>query len=828
LRRELRAGIISLLLILLIIGGNQLILLHSEPKAELRPLEINGPTLAEVNETISFIVTSEGLPVKGATVSFAGYKKETGDDGTARFQIDFAGCFKVTTKKEGFKTNSTLLWVFPKGNEKLPIRGFMAGAEQVGNTLATFRMAGANFIFIKVYYLYDKDGNIYPGIVTHGFQKVPKDLQREDLAEQIHLARAWGLKIFLIADAESLPGVPGPPPQFTTSEAKEKFLKQAREEALSLAEFAEKEKVDILMPMLGLVGYPSEAFFIYKEILPELRRRFGGKLASFAFEVEEIANGKFSHYNREFNYSGLDLITPLFAIDLFTDSKSELEGAIDKALDFGVYLKDKYKVSLVPIVLSDFNLFGRRYPIYQKFFEEFSNHEDAKNWLTELIIKKSLKRNVDGIFIYCTHFLGMPLTPHGTWEKLHPYWQSRKTFDIARKYFTVPFNKEKKDALTAIEYVSLLANRVINEMPNPALLNWVKNKTQQALDTYRKGDCRASIVTSQEIIYFFYHIQNPLLVRLDEENEEWQLLDPLLFNPSQANNLFKCKYLSIEKEKCEKGGNLKLIYAANDKENLYLLLEFYDKLPSSLPYVSIDISGEWNHERGKEFLVDLEHNSISLRIYENLSNIFRPENTAPRPIRVAKTTWVELEIPLKILNYPKRVNIAVWYPSIAPWGDMEVDLVNWSAPSPTSSIFISISSNKLLPGKNVTVSGFTYPAHPNSKVTLIYTMPNGAILTRNVTTKALGEFEDTITPNIAGNWSVKAIWSGDHERAESSLEFKVESLWEPYVIAVTVITIIVIAIFIGIVTICKKRRTHTSRSTPACVPMANAFHVFTD
>jgi hypothetical protein len=86
-------------------------------------------------------------------------------------------------------------------------------------------------------------------------------------------------------------------------------------------------------------------FSIYKEILPELRKRFSGKLASFAFEVEEIANGKFLHYNHEFNYSGLDLITPLFAIDLFTDSKSELEKAIDKALDFGVYLKISTKYS---------------------------------------------------------------------------------------------------------------------------------------------------------------------------------------------------------------------------------------------------------------------------------------------------------------------------------------------------------------------------------------------------------------------------------------------------------------------------------------------------
>jgi hypothetical protein len=130
---------------------------------------------------------------------------------------------------------------------------------------------------------------------------------------------------------------------------------------------------------------------------------------------------------------------------------------------------------------------------------------------------------------------------------------------------------------------------------------------------------------------------------------------------------------------------------------------------------------------------------------------------------------VEVKIPLKILGNPRKVNLVVWYPWIAPWGDMEVDLVNWSTLPSTSSISMSISSNKLLVGENVIVSGFIYPAHPNSKVTLTYIMPNGTTLTRSVTTKALGEFEDIVTPSIVGNWTVKASWSGDydHEAAVS-------------------------------------------------------------
>jgi len=95
----------------------------------------------------------------------------------------------------------------------------------------------------------------------------------------------------------------------------------------------------------------------------------------------------------------------------------------------------------------------------------------------------------------------------------------------------------------------------------------------------------------------------------------------------------------------------------------------------------MDVSGEWNHESGKEFLVDLEHHLISLRVYKNLSNIYHPENIAPKPIKVAKNHVVELEIPLKILNYPKKVCIAVWYPSIAPWGDIEINIVDWSTHS---------------------------------------------------------------------------------------------------------------------------------------------------
>ncbi len=93
----------------------------------------------------------------------------------------------------------------------------------------------------------------------------------------------------------------------------------------------------------------------------------------------------------------------------------------------------------------------------------------------------------------------------------------------------------------------------------------------------------------------------------------------------------------------------------------------------------------------------------------------------------------------------------------------------WKGIRDRSSIILSISANSTEVRKSINVTGFIYPAHANAAVTLSYKMPNGTILNRNITSTSLGEFEDVFVPEIAGNWTVKAIWSGDsdHRGAES-------------------------------------------------------------
>ena len=845
----MRAGIISLLLILLIIGGNQFILLHSESKAELRPLEINGPTLAEVNETISFIVTSEGLPVKGAVVYFAGYEKETNESGISVFRIDFAGCFKAIAKKEGYKTNSTLLWVFPRGNDKFNVRAIRHHTEQVGSSISAYKMVGANYASIKAYYLYDESGNIYPASpFPPPWRRLTHEEYEKLLEWQILLARSWGFKIYLMAQPlpealyiegkernTSLPPLSG--------EAKQNFLKQMQREALWLATFAEKHKVDILdafglestdVGIRDISKVVSGDFLAYKELLPEIRKRFSGKLAVMLV-------GGIQHFlsNRslpDYDYRGFDYVELVLSCrhaELYTDSPYEWEKAIEDYLQYADYIKKKYTVKILLIWIAGIQTHDET--LLRKFLSngKFTNYEEAKVWLLNSILSKALEKDVEGVELYTLWFFSRLAEPHGPYATKFSVWQSKKPLSISSKYLSYSWNFRKAEILKKLQYVASISSS-ISSLSSPILRHWIDSKMKEVNEKFIKENYSSADLILTEVLGYFQHIKNPLGITIDGYGNEWQNIDPIYFNPSRFPQWGPEELWLDNLHNVKKMGNLKAVYALNDRENLYMMLEFYGAPPQWLPNVAIDTSGNWTHEFGKEFHI-LLHDGLT-EIWKvayrgndfDLRVLWKSPTEKAGTCEVKVSDVVEVKIPLKILGNPRKVNLVVWYPWVAPWGDMEVDLVNWSAPSPTSSIFISISSNKLLLGKNVTVSGFTYPAHPNSKVTLIYTMPNGAILTRNVTTKALGEFEDTITPNIAGNWSVKAIWSGDHERAESSLEFKVESLWEPYVIAVTVITIIVIAIFIGIVTICKKRRTHASRSTLAHVPMANAFHVFTD
>lgn len=159
-------------------------------------------------------------------------------------------------------------------------------------------------------------------------------------------------------------------------------------------------------------------------------------------------------------------------------------------------------------------------------------------------------------------------------------------------------------------------------------------------------------------------------------------------------------------------------------------------------------------------------------------------------------------------------------------GEHKIVLVGATVAAQRTTISLSLSETSVIEGDEVTVSGAIEPPDEVS-ITLLYTMPDGSTLTRNVTSSSDGSFSDLFEPTVAGSWSVKASWAGSEtqEGATSSTElFTVLEadiwgepeegdgldfwkLWEPLPSwALIIVAVVAFAIFIGIILLAIKKR----------------------
>lgn len=658
---------------------------------EAVPLNISSPPFSEVNKPISFLVTSEGMPVEDATVCFAGYERRTDASGTASFQIDFPGSFKGIAEKEGYAPSSTILWVFPEGNEDLPIRAIrtMPGYDDMG--LSTYRMAGVNFVSMKVYYQFDDEFNLHPLILGEDKFIVSREIQEQVLKWAISRFKAWGFKVYLQAQS------PIPSKRYTFKRgdvSKDKYMEQIKEQALWLAEFAEGQGIDLLDPFGRCEYFSLEEMSVYKELLPELRERFSGKLVGGHLGLGGMEYKDFGCEFPEFDYSGFDYITPRFEVGLYSDSPLEVRNRIKECLQFAEYLKEKYGVGILPIWLANFCVY-EEYE-YKKFYDEFISLEDARVWLLDAIFDELSRREVEGVSAYDIHYRVRPSLhggpewePQWQWqEELHS-WQSKRKFNVVSTNFCQEWDEDVTSALSMLRHTQMSVNSIVATSPDSA------TELEQAWQAFRNGDCPLVNTITREILSDAYaYSDNPLGITVDGDPSEWHHLDPVYFNPSQISpwllrsvpELYpesaKTPYgpqppsLSFE-ERLPTMGNLKAIYAINDPEYLYLMLEFYGPAPSFPPYIDIDASGEWTHEDGKEFFLVFSPHVV---IAHNRTKNSRLEGTKLADLHdFAYGDVIELKIPLEIIQSPNRVNLMVWYQDIRPWGDVEISIIDWAS-----------------------------------------------------------------------------------------------------------------------------------------------------
>ena len=663
---------------------------------------VNGPVQNYVNQDVVFEVTSGGEPVEGATVCFAGYERQTDEDGRAIFNIDMAGPFKARVEKPGYEDASTLLWVFPEGNEKFPIRAIRLHSEQVGTTIADYRMAGANCASIKVYYLYDEEGNIYPASpFPSGWTRIPRDVHQKFYEWQISEARRWGFeKIYLIAQPleESIFASESPHSTVLSEEAKQNYLEQNQKEAIRLGEFAEEQNVDILDAFNPEVAFKenlfktdadelsSEDILLYQKLLPELRERFSGDLAGkTAVGVQYFVKGQ---KLPKHDYSGFDYVTPPFSGlhgVLNTGSPSEWENAIHKYFEYTEQLRKKYGVKLMPVYVPGLQIHNEQ--LFNQFLRngKFEDYEDVKVWLLNSILDEASKRNVDGAETYTLWYHSRRVEPHGPYGYKFPVWQSKRPLDTVANHFSHPWNKEGRETLRVLQHAALLTNSIASH--NQELAGWLEDKIAEGLKAYNNGDYTLASSIANEILKKASGVNNPLGIVIDGNGKEWVNLDPIYYNASEQLpplELLAGDSVPLGENEALITKNLKslkAVYAINDPEYLYLMLEFYGPPPThglkhgDGPFISIDTSGEWTHQEGKEYQVALDRRTSTL-----WSQDYNREWTGHLLYDLREVAYgdvVEVKIPLKYIGNPKKVNLLVWYPTMAEWGGMEVDIVKW-------------------------------------------------------------------------------------------------------------------------------------------------------
>jgi hypothetical protein len=543
--------------------------------------------------------------------------------------------------------------------------------------------------------LYDENGNIYPAIpFPLGWAHLPRDVHQKFYEWQISEARRWGFeKIFLIGQTLSeglyLQNTPYHP--LIIPQAKEHYIEEIQEEAFFLARFAHEEEVDFL-DVVNLAIIPEMvrderklAVSSITSLLPKLREVFDKKLTiPTALYISHLTTG---FEPVEYNYRGFDYITPICSyqhLNPSIDSPEKLGSIINRYFDLMEDLARRENTQIIPVWAASFQLDNQE--LGEQIIRMFGNYENARIWLLKSILDKSLENNVAGVEIYGLWYHSRLFGPHGPYADQFSVWQSKRPLNTVASYFSHPWNNEGRETLRVLQHAALATNFTASY--NQEFARWAEGMLLESLKAYRNGDYTSANSIASEILGKMSGVENPLGIRIDGDGSEWSA-DPIYFNASKQLpplKLLAGDSIPIGGDNAliiENMRSLKAVYAVNDRENLYLMLEFYGPPPTNDfkhggrgPFISIDTSGEWIHQQGKEYQIVLDpHNPILM------SQEYRGREWTGHPLHdlrdVAYGNVVEVKIPLEYIGDPGKVNLLVWYPTMAGWGGMEVGIISW-------------------------------------------------------------------------------------------------------------------------------------------------------
>jgi outer membrane protein assembly factor BamB len=89
-------------------------------------------------------------------------------------------------------------------------------------------------------------------------------------------------------------------------------------------------------------------------------------------------------------------------------------------------------------------------------------------------------------------------------------------------------------------------------------------------------------------------------------------------------------------------------------------------------------------------------------------------------------------------------------------------------PRLTSSVTFNLNKAQVVIGESVDGSGWLVPSKPNANVQLYFVNPDGDVDSLQVVTAKRGAFSFTYKPDVAGNWTVTAVWDSDKDYWDSA------------------------------------------------------------
>ncbi|MGQ9514880.1 MAG: hypothetical protein ACUVTL_07535 [Thermoproteota archaeon] len=113
------------------------------------------------------------------------------------------------------------------------------------------------------------------------------------------------------------------------------------------------------------------------------------------------------------------------------------------------------------------------------------------------------------------------------------------------------------------------------------------------------------------------------------------------------------------------------------------------------------------------------------------------------------------------------------------------------------------------------VLNLTWPA---AQITIQYIKPDSSSVTRTVLNSLDGTFTDTFTPDVPGQWSIKASWQGNNDHNGATSDVITLTVTEPTIFEILeetgMIYVIPVAIVAVILVIMMMRKRKTTAPLP--------------